>query len=677
MSWVVGVDVGGTFTDFYLFNEGTKEVLVLKVPSTPDDPSRAIVGGLGEICSRHGLDPAAIARFAHGTTVATNALIERKGGRVAMVTTAGFRDLVEIGRQVRPLIYDLKADAPAPLAKRQVRYEIRERIGPKGEVVATLDDVEIKRVVDLVAAADVDCCAICLLFSFLNPEHEQRIAAALRARLPNLHLSLSSEVQPEFREYERFSTTILNAFLQPRVTGYMERLEAALTDTANDAAIGISQSSGGLMDIRRASDFPIRTALSGPAAGCVGAVAVAARSNVLNLITLDIGGTSTDVCLIENGAPVMTYGRNIADFPVRLPTVDINTVGAGGGSIAHIGPDGLLKVGPISAGASPGPACYGRGGTLPTVSDANAILGRLPGDLIGGGMTLDKSAAERAMQPIAQHLSLSLHQTALGILRIATSNMVRAIRAISIERGYDPRNFALMPFGGAGGLHAVDVARELSIRTILVPLSPGILCAEGAAVSNLQEGFVATCRVGLDKAGIAVEAAVRELAAAARRWHVAAKADGDLDIAIFLDMRYVGQNYELSVALDGALEILPPLPVLRDQFFVAHKSKYGHFDETAPIEVVNVRLRARNLPKVTVEPILRVDRATNKMIIADVWFDSSAPQKTSIVDRNSLEAGAVINGPVIITQFDSTTVVPPECHASVDDARNIIIEVPQ
>ncbi|MER8524456.1 hydantoinase/oxoprolinase family protein [Mesorhizobium sp. M1076] len=677
MSWVVGVDVGGTFTDFYLFNKGTKEVLVHKVPSTPDDPSRAVVGGLAEIFARHGLDPAAIARFAHGTTVATNALIERKGGRVAMVTTAGFRDLVEIGRQVRPLIYDLKADAPTPLAKRQVRYEIRERIGPKGEVVAPLDEAEIERVVDLVAAADVDCCAICLLFSFLNPEHEQRIAAALRVRLPNLHLSLSSEVQPEFREYERFSTTILNAFLQPRVTGYMERLEAALTDTANDAAIGISQSSGGLMDIRRASNFPIRTALSGPAAGCVGAVAVAARSNVLNLITLDIGGTSTDVCLIENGAPVMTYGRDIADFPVRLPSVDINTVGAGGGSIAHIGPDGLLKVGPISAGASPGPACYGRGGTLPTVSDANAILGRLPGALIGGGMTLDKSAAERAVHPIAQHLGLSLHQTALGILRIATSNMVRAIRSISIERGYDPRNFVLMPFGGAGGLHAVDVARELSIRTILVPLSPGILCAEGVAISNLQEGFVATCRVGLDQAGIAVDAAVRELAAAARRWHVTAKADGDLDVAIFLDMRYVGQNYELSVALGGASEILPPLPVLRDQFFAAHKSKYGHFDETAPIEVVNVRLRARNLPKDTVEPILRVDRATNKMTIADVWFDSSAPHKTSIVHRNTLEAGAVIHGPVIITQFDSTTVVPPECTASVDDARNIIIEVPQ
>jgi N-methylhydantoinase A len=677
VGWVVGVDVGGTFTDFYLFDRTTSDVLVHKVPSTPDDPSRAILEGLTAVRERQGIRADEIVGFAHGTTVATNALIQRTGGRVAMITTSGFRDLIEIGRQVRPRIYDLKADAPAPVVPREVRFEIRERIGAKGEVIVALSDADIERVVEQVVAAQADCCAICLLFAFLNPDHEQRIAAALRARKPDIHLSLSCEVQPEFREYERFSTTVLNAFLQPKVTRYMERLEAALTGEARHAAIGISQSAGGLMDIRRASELPIRTALSGPAAGVVGAVAVAARSNVADLITLDIGGTSTDVCLIEGGSATMTYGRDIADFPVRLASIDINTVGAGGGSIAHIGRDGLLKVGPISAGAVPGPACYRRGGTLPTVSDANVVLGRLPDTLVGGGMTLDRSAAERAIHPLAQRLGLGLHETALGMLRITTSNIVRAIRAVSIERGYDPRNFWLMPFGGAGGLHAVDVARELSIGTILVPLSPGILCAEGVALSDLQESFVATCRVALDRDLSAVAKAATDLHAAATAWHWASMKDGRLEVAASLDMRYVGQNYELPVLLDGAPPRLPPLATLRERFFAVHQTKYGHFDETAPIEVVNVRLRARIVAESDVNPILRAGATFSGRTISDVWFEPSGPVKTEIIDRDSLASGAVVHGPAILTQFDSTTIIPPACSARVDAARNIVIEVSQ
>jgi len=677
MNWVVGVDVGGTFTDFCLLNRTTNDLFVHKVPSTPDDPSRAILEGLLAVRNRHAIQIDEISGFAHGTTVATNALIQRTGGRVAMITTAGFRDLIEIGRQVRPRIYDLKADAPPPVVSRAARFEVRERIGPKGEVITALSDEEIDRVVDQVAATNADCCAICLLFAFLNPEHEKRIAAALRARKPDLHLSLSSEVQPEFREYERFSTTVLNAFLQPKVTRYMERLEMVLTGEARQAAIGISQSAGGLMDIRRASELPIRTALSGPAAGVVGAVAVAARSNEANLITLDIGGTSTDVCLIEGGSAAMSYGRDIAEFPVRLPSIDINTVGAGGGSIAFIGPDGLLKVGPISAGAVPGPACYSRGGTLPTVSDANIILGRLPDTLVGGGMTLDKSAAERAVSPLAQRLGLSLHETALGILRIMTSNMVRAIRAVSIERGYDPRNFALMPFGGAGGLHAVDVARELSIRTILVPLSPGILCAEGVVLSDLQESFVKTCRVALDRDLGMVTRGIDDLRAAAGEWHRTNGIDDKLEISISLDMRYVGQNYELPVLLDGVSDGLPPVSVLRKRFFAVHQAKYGHFDETAPIEVVNVRLRASIAGEAVIDPILRADTVEAERMESDVWFEPAAPLRTMIVHRNSLSPGDVVPGPAMITQFDSTTIVPPGCSARVDGARNIIIEVSQ
>lgn len=673
MSWTVGVDVGGTFTDFYLLNAATLDVFVHKLPSTPDDPSRAILAGLAALGESCGLDSGEVARFAHGTTVATNALIERSGGKVAMITTAGFRDLIEIGRQVRPKIYDLKADAPAPVVPRQLRFEVRERVGSRGEVVTVLDEAQIEAVVDAVAASGADCCAVCLLFSFLNPEHERRIGRALRTRMPDLHISLSCEVQPEFREYERFSTTVLNAYLQPKVSRYMARLAEALESRAGNAAIGISQSAGGLMAIERAGELPIRTALSGPAAGVVGAVAVAARSGEVDLITLDIGGTSTDVCLIENGAAAMTYGRDIAEFPVRLPSIDINTVGAGGGSIAHVGPDGLLKVGPASAGAVPGPACYGRGGTLPTVSDANTLLGRLPQTLVGGGMRLDREASERVIAPLAEALGLGLQETALGIVRICVSNMVRAIRAISVERGYDPRDFTLMPFGGAGGLHAADVAEELSIRRILVPLSPGILCAEGVAMSDVQESFVATCRVGLDGALSTVAEAVRRLDGQARAWNAASAAAGRLSLSTTLDMRYVGQNYELSVPLDVS-DHLPPVALLRERFLATHQAKYGHCDPAAAIEIVNVRMKARLIEEGRAAPRLKTAGTALERATVSAWFEASAPVEAVVVDRSTLEPGARLAGPAIITQFDSTTVVPPRWSAEVDAARNIIME---
>lgn len=670
MSWTVGVDVGGTFTDFYVLNTSTQDVLVHKRPSTPDDPSRAILSGLAELAEAFGIDIGEVSRFAHGTTVATNALIERSGGTVAMITTKGFRDLLEIGRQVRPKIYDLKADAPPPVVPRQRRFEVTERVGPRGEVITALCEAEIDAVVEAVAASGADCCAVCLLFAFLNPEHERRIGAALRKRSPELHVSLSCEVQPEFREYERFSTTVLNAYLQPKVTLYMDRLAAALESRAAGAAIGISQSGGGLMAIDRAGQLPIRTALSGPAAGVVGAVAVAARSGESELITLDIGGTSTDVCLIENGAAAMTYGRDIAEFPVRLPSIDINTVGAGGGSIAHVGPDGLLKVGPESAGAVPGPACYRRGGTLPTVSDANAFLGRLPAALIGGGMMLDRAASERAIAPLAERFGLKLPETALGIVRICVSNMVRAIRAISVERGYDPRNFTLMPFGGAGGLHAADVAEELSIRKILVPLSPGILCAEGVAMSDVQESFVATCRIDLDGDLSPVVEVIRSLTDQAKAWGDGTKG---LVVTTSLDMRYVGQNYELSLQLDEN-SCLPEAYELRERFLATHQLKYGHSDPVAAIELVNIRLKARITREREAEPRLRQEAAKAKQPSVSAWFDASGPVETVVVHRSHLSPGETLPGPAIITQFDSTTVVPPRWSARVDDARNIIME---
>lgn len=677
MSWTVGVDVGGTFTDFFLSDSATGAVHVHKIPSTSDDPSVAVLSGLIDLRSRLQLPADVFDRFAHGTTVATNSLIERKGGRVAMITTAGFRDLIEIGRQVRPKVYDLNADAPMPVVPRDRRFEVAERIGPGGEVLRELSDQEIDRVVAEMVAADVDSCAVCLLFSFINPRHEQRIGAVIRERCPGIQVSLSSEVQPEFREYERFSTTLLNAFLKPKVTQYMDHLASSLAGEAPRASIGISQSSGGLMNIRRASEMPIRTALSGPAAGVVGAVAVAGRSKRSDLITLDMGGTSTDVCLIENGAATLAYGRHIADFPVRLPSIDIHTVGAGGGSIAHIGRDGLLKVGPESAGAAPGPACYGQGGTLPTVTDANVVLGRLPCELVGGGMRLDREAAVRAIEPIAGRLGLSVEEAALGIVRIVVSNMVRAIRVVSIERGYDPRRFSLMPFGGAGGLHAADVARELGMRDIVIPVSPGILCAEGVAVSDLEESFVATVRAPVDQDPEPVRSALARLLEEAAAWAVSTGEEQRCDLSAALDMRYVGQNYELPIDIgDGNEASLPEGRELQDRFFAEHKAKYGHFDPNASVEIINVRLRAR-IQFGKVRPSGDSGQAPSEAppLGGLVWFGSDRPVETPVVDRASLGPGTALAGPAVITQFDSTTVIPPGATAHIDEAGNLIMEL--
>jgi len=419
--WIIGVDVGGTFTDFSAREAITGSSFIHKRPSTPEDPSIAVIAGLREMTGKYGIDARNIVRFSHGTTVATNALLQRRGAKVGLVTTRGFRDLVEIGRQVRPHIYDLQLDAPAPLAPRQLRFEIEERIGPHGEVICELREDAIDALIaQLREYPDIDALALCLLFSFLNPQHEQILAARLRQAFPALLVSVSHEVQPEFREFERFSTTLINAFLQPEVSRYMERLKHEVALVAPMAEFGIFQSSGGLMSVDRAAQFPVRTALSGPAAGVIGAAGAAKISHIHDIITLDIGGTSTDVCLIREGKTATASTREISGFRIRLPMVDIHTVGAGGGSIAHLDADGLMKVGPMSAGAVPGPACYNRGGLLPTVSDANVILGRLPISLTGGDMMIDPALGRQALKPLAQSLSMSVEETALGIIGIVT-----------------------------------------------------------------------------------------------------------------------------------------------------------------------------------------------------------------------------------------------------------------
>ncbi len=675
MGWLIGVDVGGTFTDLFAFEPGSGRIVVHKVPSTPANPAEAIIAGLEGLRDRFAIDLGQMQRFAHGTTVATNALIQRRGGRLALVTTKGFRDLLEIGRQIRPRVYDIQTDYPPPLVPRERRLEAAERVGSKGEVLHDLTEAEATRVAAEVASADVDGVAICLLFSFLNPDHERRLADVIRHANPGLLVSVSSEVQPEFREYERMSTTVLNAYLQPQVTRYMERLGAAIATLAPATVIGINQSSGGLMSIARASQFPVRTALSGPAAGVVGAAHVARLSGHADVITFDMGGTSTDVCLVRGGKAEMTFGRDVAGFPVRLPAIDIHTIGAGGGSIARFANDGLLKVGPESAGAVPGPACYGKGGQEPTVSDANVVLGRLPTELLGGDMRLDKAAAVASIAPLAERLGITLEAAALGIIRIVNANMMRAIRAVSIERGHDPRPFVLMPFGGAGGLHAVDLASELGMAGILVPHAPGILCAQGLVVADLKESFVATCRTPLSGDLTAVEAHLARLRGQARDWwHAELIAPADASSQLVVDMRYIGQNYELGVALaDDDSAVLPPSTKLASIFHSAHERSYGHADTAAPIEIVNLRLTAiGRLPDIGAPRFDGTASATPKST-RPVWFSAEGAVETAIWWRPDLAPGTVVEGPAVIEQLDATTPIPPGYRARVDASLNLVI----
>jgi N-methylhydantoinase A len=684
VGWTIGVDVGGTFTDFYAFNENTAAVRVAKRPSTPDNPAHAIVAGLDELARQHDIDLKQVHRLSHGTTVGTNALIQRRGGRVALITTRGFRDLLEIGRQTRPHMYDLYRDYPPPLVPREHRFELAERVMSEGQVLEPLTPQAIETAIAAIRGTNADACAVCLLFAYLNPEHERTMAQALRAACPQLNLSLSSEVQPEFREYERFSTTVLNAYMQPIMADYMAKLEASLSESVPAATVGINQSSGGLMSPDRARHFPVRTALSGPAAGAVGGVHIARFAERPNVITLDMGGTSADVALIRDYRADVSFNREVAGFPIRLPMVDIETVGAGGGSIAWFDRDGLLKVGPASAGADPGPACYGHGGTDPTVTDANLVLGRLSLDgLLNGAMALDLPFARRSFVPVATRLGFSIEHTAHGVLGITVANMVRAIRTISVERGHDPRQFVLMPFGGAGPLHARDVATSLGIREILIPPAPGIVCAEGLIVSDLKENFVISHRTAIEDPSLRqIREHIAELITDATRWFDVERISPDgQNLELSLDMRYVGQNFELSVPIMSGTTLtpdsIPDAAGLRERFFDVHESAYGYHNPHDAVEILNFRLTGRGrLHRFTIEERKHNGAAPPEPIgMRPVYFSPDASVETNVYERKSLRAGQMIEGPAIIEQLDTTTPVYPGDHARVDAVGNILISV--
>ena len=674
MSATLGVDVGGTFTDFFLVDEETGEARTHKVASTPDDPSRAILQGLRALVPKGGL-----AFLAHGTTVATNALIQRRGGKVALVVTEGFRDLIEIGRQIRPHVFSLQEDYPAPLVPRELRFEAPERITADGKAIRALSSDTLPELVQAIGEAKADACAVCLLFSFLNPAHEEMISEALKAAYPDMYLSISSQVQPEFREYERLSTTVLNAYLQPVIDRYLGDFQNGVTQAAPNAALGINQSSGGLMSVARARTMPIRTALSGPAAGAVGAIHMARLSGVADVISLDMGGTSADVALMRNYTAGTTFNKWIEGYPARLASMDINAVGAGGGSIAWFDRDGLMKMGPQSAGAQPGPACYGRGGTAATVTDANLVLGRLsPRGLLGGDMALDESLARKAIAPLAERLGFSVERTAHGMLGIVVANMVRAIRSVSVERGHDPRAFVLLPFGGAGPLHATDVAKSLGIKHCLVPFAPGILCAQGLIVSDLREAFVRTAVTPLsDDNRAEVTARIGELKRQADDWFGSEGVEPpNRNIDIVLDARYVGQNFELAIGL-GSADPLPGADAIKQLFFAEHERAYGFHNPADRIEIVNFRLiavgRLRQPAARPAEPRKsgRAEAASRRA----VWFLADAAQDTPVYGRARLTPGDTITGPAVIEQMDATTLLFPGDRASVDPYLNLVVEI--
>ena len=661
---IVGVDVGGTFTDFLLLDEG--RLSIYKAPSTPDDPSRAVIDGLRELGVLNEVP------VVHGSTVATNALLERRGTRTALITTRGFEDILEIGRQARPSLYDLLQDKPTPLVERGLCFGAPERVDHRGDVALPLAPEEAKGIVRQVQEAKVDAVAVSLLFSFLNPAHEEMLRELLELLPSRPFVSISSHVLPEFREYERTSTVTVNAYVGPATSRYMSRLEAQL----GGQGLRVMQSSGGSISAAQASEQPVRTILSGPAGGVVGAFWVATQAGHDRVITLDMGGTSTDVSLcpgrIQETTTAVTGG-----FPVSVPMIDIHTVGAGGGSIAGVDTGGALQVGPHSAGADPGPACYGRG-TEATVTDANLLLGRLvPAHFLGGRMPLDVQRAEEAVAALASRLESDVKATALGVVRVVNSNMERAIRAVSLERGFDPREFTLVAFGGAGAMHACELAQELRIPRVLVPVHPGILSALGVATADVVKDYSHTVMLKGDAlTAAAADGAFQPLEAHATE-ELAREGFAQERLALhrLLDVRYVGQSYELAV----------PCPSTRDadfqnvvsaEFHQAHQQRFGYSDMTQRVEVINVRLKA--VGSVDRPAITQAAKAqpgeVSPIAHTETVFDRGKYPQTPIYRRESLTPGSRVAGPAIVVQMDATTVLPPGWGATIDGWGNLVAE---
>jgi N-methylhydantoinase A len=674
------VDTGGTFTDVTLLDTSTGRLWNAKTPSTPDDPSRGFGEGIREVLAASGCTARDVARVLHGTTVATNLILEGKGARAGLITTAGFKYVLEIGRQDVPRRANLFSwvKPRRPVFAGHI-HEVPGRIGPGGEEIVPLDEVAVRAAAERIAADGVDAVAIVFLHSYANPAHEQRAAEIIRELLPEMPISISSDVLPVFREYERSMTTILNVHVMPVVSRYVERLDQRLAEQKIRAPLLLMKSGGGVASARDIKRVPVETALSGPAAGAVGAAHVGRSAGIENLIGIDIGGTSADISLIVDGDPGMTTRGHVGAWPVGLAMVDIVTIGAGGGSIARVTETGALAVGPESAGAVPGPVCYRRGGAAPTVTDAHLALGHLPPYLLGGSFRLDLDSARHAIETeLARPLGLSVEDAARGVLAIVDNHMVGAMRVVSVERGRDPRDFALLPFGGAGPLHASALARLIGAKTILVPPSPGLLSALGLLVSNLKAEFARTCfqRAGsIDVARVA--GVLDELTANANRWLEEEGVPPDARrIGWLASMRYENQGFELPIPWAGSAVDAPAIDRLIEAFHGRHEQLYTFAQRDTPVEIVTLRVDARGVfPAPEVVRLPEAGKPEDARIGTQRVHLASGPVECPIVDRAKLGANAVIEGPAIIAQLDATTLLRPGDTARVDTFGNILVQM--
>jgi N-methylhydantoinase A len=685
----VGIDIGGTFTDFVVFHPATKGLDTFKLLSTPHNPAEVVLQGLAEIYQAWHLPVGASITIVHGSTVATNALLEHKGARTALITTQGFRDVIHIGRQNRPALYDLFSTKPPPLVTDEFRHEVKERVGPDGEIIIPIDQQELDVLYSQIASQPIESIALCLLFSYTNPKHEKEIAANLRQA--GYQVSVSSEILPEFREFERTSTTVVNAYVSPVLKNYLDTLEKSITPEKNVQKIHcnlrVMQSNGGIIRLDEARWNGVRCILSGPAGGVIGAnyLARLARTTMANdpskeailskgypILTFDMGGTSTDVSLIS-GEPQITTESVVGGYPIRIPVLDIHTIGAGGGSIAVVDAGGVLRVGPESAGAHPGPACYGES-MLPTVTDANLVLGRLQGEhFLGGKMRIDPSRANQAILKIGEQLNLDpqdqLEQSAIGIVEIVNAHMERALRVISVERGYDPHDFTLFSFGGAGGLHAVELARQLDIPYVLIPPVASTLSAFGMLAADVIRDYTKTVMLPGDTSVEIIEETMMPLIALGVQ-EMAAESipPGSTLIEKSLDMRYKGQSFELSVPFNAHYIM---------GFHHAHQRLYGTSRESAEVEIVNIRVRVSGLgapPPITPRPLGFHDPSSAKMEMRKVWF-SAGPMVVPLYQGELLVPGTIIPGPAVIVRKDTTILVGALDQVNVDSYSNLVIEV--
>jgi N-methylhydantoinase A len=684
MAYRLGVDVGGTFTDLFLVGEGNGDGsgrYRVKTPSTPADPSEGVLNGVSRICEEAGIAVSEIRNILHGTTVATNAVLESKGARVGLITTVGFQQILHLARSQTPgplagWIIMIKPDPPASLADTR---EAVERMDARGNTIVEVDEKQVEGIVRDLVESGVETLTIALINSYVNGAHEGRIGEIVERLYPGFPVTLSSEVLPEFREYERALTACMNSYVRPKVADYVSRLQEQLTGIGAKAEVNILRSDAGLMTTREAARNPIYGVLSGPSGGVAGALYVARKAGFDDILTFDMGGTSTDVALCQNGQPTIGRETSIGHFRIKVPSVNVHTVGAGGGSIAHV-PEltKALRVGPQSAGAEPGPAAYGKGGTAPTVTDANVVLGHLPPRLLGGEMTLDVEAARAAVQTVADAMGLdSVEQAAEGIIAIVNENMAGALRLVSVQRGHDPRDFALVAYGGAGPLHANALAELMGAFPVIVPPAPGLLCAIGDLVADFRDEFAQTyIRLLADASGAEVAEILDGLGEHARTWLEGEGISPEAQrLAHTADMRYHRQGYEIPVALEPEEVRSNGLADLEERFNGLHEQLYGFRMPGTACEIVNLRaVGYGTVPKLEL-PTGEQGPADASAAVVDehevVFGGERVP--TKIYDRGKLQPGATLDGPAIVTEFDSTTVVLPGYRARVDASFNILI----